>query len=236
MLAVSPRAIIAIDPDGNVRLWSPVAERMLGWTSEEVLSRPLPFVLEDGPAVARTLAQALKERGPWSGTRVRARRKDGAPLDVRVWAVPVAGPTQTRTGFVLGIEEDGAPWQGSAATGPHAPSPRAPGDDTQQRLQLFTRLRAIGRTLHRPVSSTEIAESIGESARGLGGADRAAVYLIQPDGTLACPTTRSSSRAAARWTAPNRMCSRSPAEGSSGRRRCCTPTCRHCPRRSSSLG
>src|SRR5437870_10579471 len=146
VLAVSPRAIIAIDPDGNVRLWSPVAERMLGWTSEEVLSRPLPFVLEDGPAVARTLAQALKERGPWSGTRVRARRKDGAPLDVRVWAVPVAGPTQTRTGFVLGIEEDGAPGQGSAATGPHAPSLRAPGDDTQQRLQLFTRLRAIGRT------------------------------------------------------------------------------------------
>ena len=192
VLAVSPRAIIAIDPDGNVRLWSPIAERMLGWTSEEVLSRPLPFVLEDGPAFARTLAQALRESGPWSGTHVRARRKDGGALDVRVWAVPVTGPAQTRAGFVLGIEEgttreDGGTGQGGAAAGPRAPGVRGPGDENQQRLRLFTRLRAIGRTLHRPVSSTEIAESIGESARVLVGADRAAVYLCQPDGTLACP-------------------------------------------------
>ncbi|TMI79028.1 MAG: PAS domain-containing protein, partial [Bacillati bacterium ANGP1] len=226
-----------IDPDGNVRLWSPVAERMLGWTSEEVLSRPLPFVLEDGPAFARTLAQALRESGPWSGTHVRARRKDGGALDVRVWAVPVTGPAQTRAGFVLGIEEgtnreDGGPGQGGAATGPRAPGLRGPGDETQQRLQLFTRLRAIGRTLHRPVSSTEIAESIGESARVLVGADRAAVYLART--SIRCSTTRSSSRAAARWTAPNRMCSRSPVERSWARRRCCIRTCRRCPRRSPS--
>jgi len=334
VLAASPQAIIAIDPKGNVQMWSPAAERILGWSADEVLARPFPFVLEDGGAGPRTLAQALRESGPWNGTRVSSHRKNGAALEVRVWAVPLNGPTQSWGGFVIAIEEVakrarvedaggrhgahpetlqaivaaalratdlqglfeetidrtlgaldvmmGAAWigqvsvargvasdlgtalaqiappdagearkalcvadwrAGAPADAPKgiaeqfmargirasiitsfgtkgglagglvvasaAPRPWTPDDlaavesvgevlaaaaprlrlfeETQQRLRLFDRFRTTGRTLHRRATVAEVGETIGDGARVLGSADRTAVYLCQPDGTLACP-------------------------------------------------
>jgi len=59
-------------------------------------------------------------------------------------------------------------------------------EDAQQRLHLLDRARAIGKLLSRPGSVGDIAKAVGEGASTLGSADRAAVYLCQPDGTLAC--------------------------------------------------
>ena len=42
LLQASPFAIVELDRGGNVREWSPAAERLLGWTADEVLGRPLP--------------------------------------------------------------------------------------------------------------------------------------------------------------------------------------------------
>ncbi len=58
-------------------------------------------------------------------------------------------------------------------------------EDAQQRLHLLDRARAIGKLLSRPAAIADVAKNVGEGAMALGGADRAAVYLCQPDGTLA---------------------------------------------------
>jgi diguanylate cyclase (GGDEF)-like protein/PAS domain S-box-containing protein len=42
VVAELPVALSAVDPQGNVVLWNPAAERLLGWPEEEVLGRGLP--------------------------------------------------------------------------------------------------------------------------------------------------------------------------------------------------
>jgi PAS domain-containing protein len=37
----SPFAIIAMNPEGQVLFWNAAAERIFGWTLDEVLGRPL---------------------------------------------------------------------------------------------------------------------------------------------------------------------------------------------------
>ncbi len=72
LLEASPVGIIALDLDGNVKLWSGAAEQILGWSEAEVLGRPAPFPLpaesegesevsfpgKNGPPVHATLRTA----------------------------------------------------------------------------------------------------------------------------------------------------------------------------------
>jgi PAS domain S-box-containing protein len=46
LIQASPLAIIGIDTEGRVTSWNPAAERIFGWTREEVLGRLLPIVPE----------------------------------------------------------------------------------------------------------------------------------------------------------------------------------------------
>ena len=105
VLAVSSQAILAIDSAGNVTMWSPAAARILGWSPEEVLARPLPLVVEGGPLGPRTFLQMLRQDRLGEGAVVPARRKDGTALAVRVRATPVNAAVHPQTGLVLAIEE-----------------------------------------------------------------------------------------------------------------------------------
>ena len=75
LLDVSPAGIVAIDPDGRVRLWSRGAELMFGWTAEETVDRPLPLDLQ---------LHGLEERS----VELRVRRKDGVTVEVAVQIAP----------------------------------------------------------------------------------------------------------------------------------------------------
>ena len=48
MVEACPLAMLALDRDGIVRLWSRGAEQMFGWTEEEAVGRPLPVDPEGG--------------------------------------------------------------------------------------------------------------------------------------------------------------------------------------------
>ena len=47
LVQASPLAIIAVDLKGRVISWNPAAERMFGWSQEEVMGRPLPTIPTD---------------------------------------------------------------------------------------------------------------------------------------------------------------------------------------------
>jgi two-component system cell cycle sensor histidine kinase/response regulator CckA len=47
MINASPVAIIEIDPDRQITVWNEVAERIFGWSSDEVIGTVLPIVPED---------------------------------------------------------------------------------------------------------------------------------------------------------------------------------------------
>ena len=47
LIQASPLPIIARDRDAKVKMWNPAAERIFGWSEEEVLGHPYPIVPEE---------------------------------------------------------------------------------------------------------------------------------------------------------------------------------------------
>ncbi|HTB20267.1 MAG TPA: response regulator [Bryobacteraceae bacterium] len=85
IIKASPLAIIALDAEDRVILWNASAERMLGWSEQEVLGKLLPILpAEHGPG------PAVEE--PHSGQQgletVRI-RKDGVSVPVSIWTAPI---------------------------------------------------------------------------------------------------------------------------------------------------
>ena len=75
-------AIIVRGIDGRVQFWNKGAQRLYGWTAEEVLGHRIDhWLYRDGPAASGAVVRTTLERGEWSG-EVAQRRKDGALLIV----------------------------------------------------------------------------------------------------------------------------------------------------------
>jgi PAS domain S-box-containing protein len=86
----SPLALVEFGLDTRIRLWNPAAERIFGWTSEEMLGRGgLPLA----PLSKRAEAEELFERvrdGEWVNDHETVRlRKDGTLVAVSIAAAPV---------------------------------------------------------------------------------------------------------------------------------------------------
>ncbi len=59
--------------------------------------------------------------------------------------------------------------------------------EAQERSERMASLVSIGEALNRPLAVAEVIEAIGQGALTLSGADRAAVYMLQPDDGAFCP-------------------------------------------------
>jgi PAS domain S-box-containing protein len=86
----SPLAIVEFGLDRCIRLWNPAAERIFGWSREEMLGRgDLPLA----PPAKRGEGEELFERvraGEWVNDHETVRqRKDGTLVDVSIAAAPV---------------------------------------------------------------------------------------------------------------------------------------------------
>ncbi len=89
IIEASPLAIMALDPEGRVRLWNPAAQRILGWAADEVLGRPLPAIPDDRQEEFRANLRRTMEEGTIVGMETRRQRKDGELIEVALWAAPL---------------------------------------------------------------------------------------------------------------------------------------------------
>ena len=86
-----PVAIVTLDRDDNVASCNPRFEELFGYTRTEALGRNLDDLVTDETTRAEALAytqQANAKRQSVHGMG-RRRRKDGAPVDVEILAVPI---------------------------------------------------------------------------------------------------------------------------------------------------
>lgn len=85
----SPLPIVVFDRQSEVTAWNPASERIFGWTEEEVLGKPLPFI----PADKQEEHHQMKDRDfrgeSFSGVEVRRCRKDGSPIDLSISTAPL---------------------------------------------------------------------------------------------------------------------------------------------------
>lgn len=85
----SPLAITAVSADGDVIMWNKAAERLFGWTEEEVLGHPLPTLPPDRVNEHRAFRERVLRGDTFTGQDVRRRRKDGLLIDVSLSAAPL---------------------------------------------------------------------------------------------------------------------------------------------------
>ena len=93
--SASPLAIIGFDRAGAVTLWNSAAERMYGWTSQEVLgTSPVLHRDQDSEKFLGAIA-AMFNGEIVSGLEVTQARKDGASFEAALWTAPLETGTST---------------------------------------------------------------------------------------------------------------------------------------------
>jgi HTH-type transcriptional regulator, bacterioopsin transcriptional activator and related proteins len=86
----SPLALVEFGLDTRIRLWNPAAERIFGWSSEEMLGRgDLPMAPPAKRAESEELFARVLAGEPVYDYETVRQRKDGTLVDVSIAAAPV---------------------------------------------------------------------------------------------------------------------------------------------------
>ena len=95
----SPLALVEFDLDTRIRLWNPAAERIFGWSSDEMLGRGgLPMAPPSKRAEAEDLFARVRAGESINDYETERLCKDGSLVAVSIAAAPV----RDRSGRVLG--------------------------------------------------------------------------------------------------------------------------------------
>ena len=106
LLDVIGQAVITTDAQGNIIYWNRAAERLYGWSEEEVMGRPITEVTpsEDLVNRAEEIMADLMAGKSWSG-ELEVRRKDGTTFPAMVTDTPVYDEQGTLAA-IIGVSTD----------------------------------------------------------------------------------------------------------------------------------
>ncbi|MBW4442706.1 MAG: PAS domain S-box protein [Plectolyngbya sp. WJT66-NPBG17] len=89
IIQACPLAIMGLRSDGTVQIWNPAAERIFGWSQQEVLGNFLPAIPDNKQNEFLTnLAVTIQGQG-LTGVEAQRQRKGNVPFDVELWTAPV---------------------------------------------------------------------------------------------------------------------------------------------------
>ena len=100
LVQASPLAIIVVDRSLNVRRWNPAAERLLGWSEAELLSKPLPTIPEPRREAFRAMLEKILQGGTPEPHTTQRMRKDGCLVDVITSTALLRDASGEITGFM----------------------------------------------------------------------------------------------------------------------------------------
>jgi PAS domain S-box-containing protein len=100
LVDASPLAIFGLDTDALVTSWSASAERIFGWSADEVVGRPIPIVPEEDLGQARELRRRVLTGETLIGLEVRRVRRDGTSVDLTLSLAPVPNAQGGLDGYV----------------------------------------------------------------------------------------------------------------------------------------
>jgi PAS domain S-box-containing protein len=85
LVDASPLAIIVRDNDGKVVSWNLAAEAMFGWSAEEVIGCPLPYVPANMENESRAIWDEAAREEAVRDVHVVGKRRDGKVLELACW-------------------------------------------------------------------------------------------------------------------------------------------------------
>ena len=94
--------IVAVNMEGRIQSWNSSAERMFGWTADEVIARPVDEILqtEFPHASGETVLRKVMENGSWKGAAIQHHR-NGIRFAVRI----TLSLLRDRAGAPIGLVE-----------------------------------------------------------------------------------------------------------------------------------
>jgi len=108
LVQASPLAIIGLDLEGRVIIWNPAAERMFGWSQDEVMGGALPTIPKEEEQAFNALRQSNFQGTALLGQEVRRQRRDGSVIEVSLSTAPLhdgAGALMGNMGIIEDITE-----------------------------------------------------------------------------------------------------------------------------------
>ena len=167
VLAFSADAVIAIDNELRVTSWNPAAERMFGWTAQEVLGGELPIVPVELTAEHGAVLEQARTGAPLS-ILTRRVRKDHEVLDVRI---STGCARDERTGEPIGWVLTLFPREHEAHV--HAAA--------MERARLVRRLTDMVVDINADLSLRSVLDRVSSSITELTGADAGGFVLLDED-------------------------------------------------------
>src|SRR5260221_1872559 len=82
-----PLPVVFLDPEGCVTLWNAAAEKVFGWSEQEVIGHFLPIVSDAYKAEFQVLKERLLKEKTLVGAEIRRTTKNGSDIDLNLSAV-----------------------------------------------------------------------------------------------------------------------------------------------------
>jgi PAS domain S-box-containing protein len=101
----SPAPSIVTSADGVVKFWNRAAEQAFGWSAEEAIGKPLPFIPPEKEEEHRSMRrQDLAGQG-FTGRHITRRRKDGSTIELSVSTAPIRN-AEGRVSGIISVYSD----------------------------------------------------------------------------------------------------------------------------------
>ncbi|GAA2410298.1 hypothetical protein GCM10010404_80330 [Nonomuraea africana] len=165
VLSSAPNAVVVLDRDQTVLVWNPAAERLFGWSTEEMVGRRAPIVPGELTAEHNAVLERVRTGGEVS-LRTKRFHRDGTVLDVRV--------------------DTSALLQGTAVIG-YVHVHHLPEDDLvardrgAHRARLVRRLTDVVGDINAELELPAVLDRIAASLTELTGADAGGFVLIEDE-------------------------------------------------------
>ena len=105
IIEASPLAIIARDLGGVISLWNPAAEKIFGWTADEVMGTSHSIVPADIRGEVQALRRQVEQGMMLTLEETRRIRKDGVVMDVSLSVAPIYDAGQHIVGTLVLIAD-----------------------------------------------------------------------------------------------------------------------------------
>lgn len=101
IIEATPVAIIGLDLEGRIHsVWNPAAEKMLGWSADEVMGQVMPTVSTENQEEFKQYLDMIRDGKSIHGVEVLRHRRDGTPIFYGIYASPLRDAENRITGNI----------------------------------------------------------------------------------------------------------------------------------------
>lgn len=105
VIACSPVALFSLDSEGKVKIWNDSAEKIFGWSAQEVVGQPLPTVPPAYQAEFTALRQRVMSGQRLEGMALMHQRKGGEYFDASLSSAPIFDVADNIIGIIAALED-----------------------------------------------------------------------------------------------------------------------------------